>query len=496
MATDGGGKKEMNVVDELKIVLGLDSSGVKKGMTQAENSITSGISSITAKLGVLSAAFMAAFSVGTAFKQFADEADSLGKNARALEMNVSELHAYSDAAALAGGSAEAFQGSLRSMQTQLARIGATGNSRIKPFLEQLGIDAGEEGRTRKAIDVMMELAEKAQSMGRAEWAGAAQAMNIDFGTANFLVEGPQKIKDMVYAQKQLGVVTDLDVDLTETFNDGMVNLGKSFRYVAAIIFRDILPAFNKIIEIATKFFSYLQKHETFVRAFFIGLAAIVTGILIPAFVAFAATLLTNPITWIIAGLVGLALVIEDLVVWARGGKSAMAELWTAIFGSPKDAQETWEAIKDGISELWDFIKPILSFIWQAFKFVFKNSVRALAQMIGDMKVLIGDVKQAFIDLANNIISTMANAFNWVINAWNSVASVLGMTKINVQANINAAQISAADAAHGGVGGSIDNSTHTVTLNPTYNVQANDTEGVMQEIEDYNSGLAAQADGAY
>ena len=117
-------------------------------------------------------------------------------------------------------------------------------------------------------------------------------------------------------------------------------------------------------------------------------------------------------------------------------------------------------------------------------------------MIGDMKVLIGDVKQAFIDLANNIISTMANAFNWVINAWNSVASVLGMTKINVQANINAAQISAADAAHGGVGGSIDNSTHTVTLNPTYNVQANDTEGVMQEIEDYNSGLAAQADGAY
>ena len=185
MAADGSGEEKMNVIDELKIVLGLDSSGVKKGMKEAESAISSSISSLTTKLGALSAAFTAAFSLGTAFNQYASEADNLGKTARALEMNVSELHAYSDAAALAGGSAEAFQGSLRSMQTQLARIAATGNSRIKPFLEQLGIDAGEEGRSRKAIDVMMELAEKAQSMSRSEWAGAAQAMNLDFGTANF-----------------------------------------------------------------------------------------------------------------------------------------------------------------------------------------------------------------------------------------------------------------------------------------------------------------------
>lgn len=496
MAADGSGEEKMNVIDELKIVLGLDSSGVKKGMKEAESAISSSISSLTTKLGALSAAFTAAFSLGTAFNQYASEADNLGKTARALEMNVSELHAYSDAAALAGGSAEAFQGSLRSMQTQLARIAATGNSRIKPFLEQLGIDAGEEGRSRKAIDVMMELAEKAQSMSRSEWAGAAQAMNLDFGTANFLAEGPQKIKDMVYAQKQLGVVTDIDVELTETFNDGMANLGKSFRYVAAIIFREILPAFNKAIEMTTKFFSYLQKHATFVKAFFIGLAAVVTGILIPAFQAFAVTLLTNPVTWIIAGLVALALVIEDLVVWARGGKSAMADLWKVIFGSPKDAIETWEEIKAGMVELWEFIKPILGFIWQAFKFVFKNTVQALAQMIGDMKLLIATIKQAFIDLANTIMNTLGNAFNWVINAWNKVAGVLGMTKINVHANIDAAQVTAADATHGGAGASIDNSTHTVTLQPTYNVQANDTAGVMNEIENYNDGLAAQADGAY
>jgi len=485
----------MNVIDELKIVLGLDSSGVKKGAKEAENAISDSISALKTKLGALSAAFTAAFSVGMAFKQYADEADNLGKTARALEMNVSELHAYSDAAALAGGSAEAFQGSLRSMQTQLARIATTGNSRIKPFLEQFGIDTGGEGNPRKAIDVMMELATVAQSMSKAEWAGAAQAMNIDFGTANFLAEGPQKIKDMVHAQKELGVVTDVDVELTEAFNDGMANLGKSFRYVAAIIFREILPAFNKAIELTTKFFSYLQKHDTVVKAFFIGLAAVVTGILIPAFQAFAVTLLTNPITWVIAGLVGLALVIEDLVVWARGGKSAMADLWTAIFEEPQGAIDTFEAIKAAMADLWEFIKPILSFIWETVKFNLKFIVQMLAKAVTDMKAIISTLKQAFTDLANSIITILGNAFNWVVNAWNKVASVLGMTKINVHANIDGAQITAAEAASGGAGG-IDNSTHTVTLNPTYNVQANDTAGVMREIEDYNDGLAAQADGAY
>ena len=174
----------------------------------------------------------------------------------------------------------------------------------------------------------------------------------------------------------------------------------------------------------------------------------------------------------------------------------MADLWKAIFGNPQDAIDTWNEIKAGISELWEFIKPILGFIWQAFKFVFRNTVQALAQMIGDMKLLINTIKQAFIDLANNIITTLGNAFNWVISAWNKVAGVLGMTKINVHANIDAAQVTAADATHGGAGASIDNSTHTVTLQPTYNVQANDTAGVMNEIENYNDGLAAQADGAY
>ena len=121
----------MNVIDELKIVLGLDSSGVQKGMKQAENSISSGISSITAKLGALSAAITAAFSLGAAFSEYTKTADAMGKLADAIDVDISKMHAWSEAAIRAGGSAEGFQSSLEQMSGQLARIALTGTSRMK-----------------------------------------------------------------------------------------------------------------------------------------------------------------------------------------------------------------------------------------------------------------------------------------------------------------------------------------------------------------------------
>ena len=468
----------MNVIDELKIVLGLDSSGVQKGMKQAENSISSGISSITTKLGALSAAITAAFSLGAAFGEYTKTADAMGKLADALDVDIEKMHAWGEAAARAGGSVEGFQGSLQSLTTQLARQATVGTSRAAKLLEGAGIDAGELGRQRQAFDVMMELAEKAETMGKQEFFGLGRALGLDQGTIMLLQQGRAALKEQIQLQKELGVYTKEDARITADFNDGMADMKQAFQSFAAIIFRVVLPPFTAFVKTVNNFISYLRKHETFVKVFFVGIAAVITGILIPAFVSLAAAVLANPITWAIVAFAALAAVIEDLVVWAEGGESAFAGLWETIFGSPEEAQATWESLKKGVGEVVNFVFTETKNLIKDFKYI--------AKVISD----------TISDLCNTIISTFAKAFNWIISAWNNVASVLGMTKINVHANIDAAQVTAADATHGGVGGSVDNSTHTVSLNPTYNVQANDTAGVMSEIEDYNNGLAAQANVAY
>ena len=208
-------------VDELDIKVGVDADGVEKGMKQAESAVSKGISSLTSKLSALSAAITAAFSLGMAFKQYTEQAAAMGKLADAIDVDISKLHAWSEAAIRAGGSAEGFQSSIEQMSGQLSRIALTGTSRMKKVFEGAGIDAGELGRQRDAFAVMMDLAEKAETMSKAEFFGLGRALGLDKGTIMLLQQGRASLKDAIHAQKELGVYTKEDAKITADFNDHM-----------------------------------------------------------------------------------------------------------------------------------------------------------------------------------------------------------------------------------------------------------------------------------
>lgn len=59
-------------------------------------------------------------------------------------------------------------------------------------------------------------------------------------------------------------------------------------------------------------------------------------------------MLMNPITWIIAGIVGLMLLIDDLMVYLRGGKSLFGDFWGACIGWIKSVMAWW----NNLSEEW------------------------------------------------------------------------------------------------------------------------------------------------
>jgi hypothetical protein len=451
MAERGGGEKEMTI-DEIFIALGLKTDGVKKGAKEAENAVSGMTSAITAKLSVLGAAAAAAFSIFSRFGDYVAQADSMGKLANALDVDIEKMHAWGEAAARAGGSVEGFQGSLQSLTTQLARQATVGTSRAAKLLEGAGIDAGELGRQRQAFDVMMDLAEKAESMGKQEFFGLGRALGLDQGTIMLLQQGRAALKEQIRLQKELGVYTKEDAKLTADWNDRVADFGQVMKSFSAIIFRMILPAMTKFVEYVNKAVAFLRKHEKFVQAFFIGLAAVITGVLLPALAKMAAAWLANPMTLtimaIVAALAALALVIEDLVVWAEGGESALSDLWEALLGSPEEAQQLWENIKQGFSELVSFLAPIFQWIKEEFIGAFKAVWPYVVRFVRDSKELIVGLKDVFSDLANYIMDTLGAAFNWVIDKWNAVASVLGATKIDVQANVVSP---AGDATHGGGG---------------------------------------------
>ena len=407
-------------IDEIFIALGLKTDGVKKGAKEAESAISGMTSSIVAKLGVLSAGAAAALSIFSRFGEYVGQADAMGKLANALDVDIEKMHAWGEAAARAGGSVEGFQGSLQSLTAQLARQATVGTSRAAKMLEGVGIDAGEIGRQRQAFDVMMDLAEKAETMGKQEFFGLGRSLGLDQGTIMLLQQGRAALKEQIRLQKEFGVYTKEDAKLTADWNDRVADFGQVMKSFSAIIFRMILPAMTKFVEYVNKAVAFLRKHEKFVQAFFIGLAAVITTILLPALAKMAAAWLANPmvlsITAIIAAIAALALVIEDLIVWAEGGESALAEIWEAIFGDPEHAKQIFSDLQKFIESTWTDIKNFILDAWNSVASGFDGVVSRIARAIEDLKANFAEfaswVKPIF-DFIGNGIDTVKAGYNAV-----------------------------------------------------------------------------------
>ena len=412
-------------LDELKIVLGLDSSGMKKGAKEAENAI----SGLMSKLSALSAAFTAAMSIGAAWQQYISQADAMGKLADALDVDISKMHAWGEATARAGGSVEAFQGSLQSLTAQLARQSTMGTSRAAKLLEGAGIDAGELGRQRDAFAVMMDLAEKAETMGKQEFFGLGRALGLDTGTIMLLQQGREALKKQIQLQKEFGVYTKEDARVTADFNDRMADLGQVFRSVSSIIFRLIIPPMTRFIEVFNKALAFLRKNERFVQIFFITIATIITTLLIPAFIKLAAAMLANPLTWFVAGVAALALALDDLFGWMEGKDAAWGEYWANIFGTedPKEAKKKFDELKQGAVDLFNAMSENLPTINEMWEGMIK-AVKMLEKAMGVLRSPLENLIKVFESVGNGwemLKDVISKGIEFLYDKFLQLADVVG-----------------------------------------------------------------------
>ena len=332
----------MTVIDALVITLGLDPEGVKKGMRDAEGTMQSGLSKIGNMLKNFAAPIAGAFAVGALFNSYVNGADAVGKLSTALGVGVEDMQAWGEATKRAGGTVEGFYNSLGAMNEKVQEYAKFGEGEGKKIFESLGIavkDAG--GNVRDTTAIMADLAEKAESMDNAQFAGIAKKLGIDQGTIMLLQQGRQALDEAILRQKELGVYTKQDTEISAKFNDTIADLWQSMKGGSAILLRMIVPAITKFVEWITKGVKFMHEHEKFVQIFFIGLAAAISIYAIPALLKLAAAAAMNPFTWLIAGAAALALVLEDLYVWMNGGKAQLGDFWSK-FGTPDEVKKRVE----------------------------------------------------------------------------------------------------------------------------------------------------------
>lgn len=414
------------VIDELMITMGLDGSDVKKGMKDVEGSVSGFVNNIKSNILSIGGAFAGLYAVQQTFTEYLSQADSLLKFSRAIGQNVEDIDAWGQAVKRSGGSAEGFQNSLKSLTVQLSKMSTTGKSRAGNILQSVGIDAGDIGRQRNAFEVLTDIADKMQSMSKEEAFGFGASLGLDSGTIMLLQQGRDGVADLVGKMKELGTITPDDT-WVEDFNDSIDDIKKSFMSLMGIVFREVGPLFNWLTQQIKQLNIWLRKHEVAVKAFFYMVAGLITALLIPTLLELFATILANPITWIIMLLAGLALAIEDLVVWSEGGESALGDLWTAIFGSPEEAKQTFAEIQQALTDIWETIKPLTKAFLEFYKSLDLKD-KALFNIFPVLSVARYGL-EAFVEWVSGTMTGLANWINeqftavgeWVNGVWQSIS---------------------------------------------------------------------------
>lgn len=403
-----------NIIDSLLIAVKMDNTDLDKGLKQAESKVSSFAERIKARV---LAKFGALASVGfimSEVKNLTAVADELGKIADRIGADVPKLQSWAVASKLAGGSVQAFYGTAERLGAELQRIAVTGKSRLLPFFESMGVATLDAtGKARDVFDVLTDVAGAVEGMDKATSSGMLKRLQLDEGTIGLLQMGKKGMQDLIRYERELGVFQKEDTVIAANYNDAMDRLTRSLNMSFLPVMRMFAPVLTEAAKAMTSAFVFMQKHSLALEIALAGIALVIGVAVLPSLWSLFVAIMTNPITWIIAAIVGLILILEDLYVYAKGGKSQFEDLWKTL--------GTGEEVMAALQGAWDFLKAAAQFAWEILKFILKDLITRflyLLKFIAMLGVGAMNVFKAIGGFINDYFITPLE------NAWNTLKKII------------------------------------------------------------------------
>lgn len=402
------------IIDSLLIAVKMDNTDLDKGLKQAESKVSSFANRI--KLGALAklGTFASVGFVMSQVKNLTAVADDLGKIADRIGADVPKLQSWATASKLAGGSVQAFYGTAERLGSELQRIAVTGKSRLLPFFESMGVATLDAtGKARDVFDVLTDVAGAVEGMDRQTSAGILKRLQLDEGTIGLLQMGKKGMQDLIRYERELGVFQKEDTVIAANYNDAMDRLTRTMNMSFLPVMRLFAPVLTEAAKAMTSAFAFIQKHSLAFEIALAGIALVIGALVLPSLWSLFVAIMTNPITWIIAAIVGLILILEDLYVYAKGGKSQFEDLWKTL--------GTGEEVMAAIQGAWDFLKAAAQIAWEILKYILKDlgiRVLELLRFIAMLGVGAMNVFKAIGGFINDYFITPLE------NAWNTLKKII------------------------------------------------------------------------
>lgn len=353
------------IIDSLLVKLGLESSEFEKGKKKVEKGLkdTGNEAEKTGKklknagkegaegfdsVAKSAAKFLAIIGGTMAIKRFVGDMiasnAALDKFSKNLETSVNTVSAWSNAAELAGGTAEGLQGSMDMLNRAQTELQLTGQSSLIPFFSALGVAMADvHGKARPVDELLLDLSDKFSRMDRSTANNMGRMMGIDQGTMNLLLKGRSEVELMIKRQKEHGAVTKQQAEESSKLREQIVRGTQTFQAFGRELISAAAPALEKLFNLFDGIGTWMRENKEFVQTFLTIMAVGLAGVA-------AATIPINMTVAAVTALAGaIALLYQDYQTWKRGGESLID--WAKWEPGIKLAGDAIKWLKDMLGDM-------------------------------------------------------------------------------------------------------------------------------------------------
>jgi hypothetical protein len=260
------------------------------------------------------------------------------------------LNAWGEAVKRNGGTAEQFYTSISNLSSKIRELQTNFGAPGQLAFARLGINLKDStGHIKTAVQVLGELGDKFKNLPKTWQLKLGEQLGLDPATIRLLASGNKEALDLVQHMKELGDIKDSNIESTLKFRNAMYDLQLVWQSTTNTISTMLLPVLKVFTHYLEKSLLFLKNNPYLIQSGLIAIATVVTTILAPAFLRLMVSM--APLLGIGAVIAGIALVIQDLIVWLHGGTSAFGEYYQKIADVTAGMRKFISEHKEGLTTL-------------------------------------------------------------------------------------------------------------------------------------------------
>lgn len=381
--------------------------------------------------------------IGRAFESV-NHSEQIGRISNTLNVAIEDLDAFGKAAEIAGGDAQGAFDSLTDIAEKSGEAMADANSQAAKSFKELGVSLKDgAGQSRNSLDLMLQLADATSKLDRQSAIFQIKQLGVtDNRTIDLILKGRKEIEQLIKTQKDLGVTTKEDVEIAQRYKLALAALNTSYDSVATRVASAFLPALTQVVDWLRSGINWARENSGVLKGAFIGVAAILAAVYLPAMLSAAAATLaaTWPILAIGAAVTAAAaafgLLYDDITTFLDGGDSFIGQVsekwpivgeivkqWAAYLGLLKDvAMAVFGALGDLITQptkAWDNFTAAVNTAYE--NFMGKSTlIKSAVSSIGDAFTSLKGFVTATWDA---MIASVTRGFDVIMSGVNKIRSL-------------------------------------------------------------------------